>query len=97
MNGSDSDDDHCSEPMSTGKSHDRRAAPLEPQETFGRRAPRVGWGLLHVHTSQRGFMHTATGDFEAVGRPDVVLRVQLVPASIDDSAWIIWPVGLGLA
>lgn len=38
MIGSDSDDDHCSEPMSTGKSHDRRAAPLEPQETFGRRA-----------------------------------------------------------
>lgn len=38
MIGDDSDDDHCSEPMSTGKSHDRRAAPLEPQETIGRRA-----------------------------------------------------------
>lgn len=53
MNGSDSDDDHCSEPMSTGKSHDRREAPLEPQETFGRRvastcSAALRWSAIEV-------------------------------------------------
>lgn len=38
MIGDDNNADHCSEPKSTGKSHDRRAAPLEPQETIGRRS-----------------------------------------------------------
>lgn len=96
-NAARSDDGHCSEPKSTGKSHDRRAAPLEPQETIGRRAPRVGWGLLRVHELRRGHVDMVTGTFVDAVRPELRLRVQLVPCCIDDEAFVIWPVGLGLA
>ena len=61
MIGSASDPDHSSEPVSTTKLHDGRAAALEPKETIGRRAASTCSAAFRCASPRR--YHVLRGDF----------------------------------